>query len=150
MERESVAEGGVERDLYTPSFVVHDIEGAGPPARHASSLRFTSAVTISQKQAVSLPELSSEGPRTKAQPMLGTAIPAPMIRPAAAESHIVLGFPKTMHHASLTPSAQLPIHVRIGRVEVRETAPPTSVPTGFRQPAPLGFDTYSRVRNYRI
>jgi hypothetical protein len=151
-EREDVTEIEVERDLHTPSSVVHDIEAAGQPARHASSLRSASAMVIqepSQKQGVALPELAPERPRIGAQPMHETALPAATIRPALAESLAVLDFPRVPSHSSLTPSVQLPIHVRIGRVEVRATT--ASTPTSARpsSPAPVGFDAYYRMRNYR-
>ncbi len=145
-ERQDVTESEVKRDLHTPSSVVHAIEAAGQPARHASSLPSTSAMVIqepSHKQGVALPELSPE------RPLRETALPAPTIRPALAESHTVLDFPRVPPHSSLTPSAQLPIHVRIGRVEVRATT--VSTPTLARpsSPAPVGFAAYYRVRNYR-
>jgi hypothetical protein len=142
----------VERDLHTSSSVVHDIEAAGQPARHASSLPSASAMVIqepSQQQGVALPELTSERPRIGAQPRRETALPAPTIRPALAESHTVLDFPRVPSHSSLTPSAQLPIHVRIGRVEVRATTASTPTPARPSSPAPVGFDAYYRMRNYR-
>ncbi|MGH2398184.1 MAG: hypothetical protein ACRDFW_14670, partial [bacterium] len=77
------------------------------------------------------------------------ALPATTIRPALAESHTLLQFPKTTPASLPTPPAQLPIHVRIGRVEVRATTAPTPTPSRPSAPAPLGFDSYYRVRNYR-
>jgi hypothetical protein len=152
MEREDVTELEVERDLHTLSSVVHDVEAAGQPARHASSLPSTSAMVIlepRQQQGVALPELAPKQPRIGAQPRRETALPAPTIRPALAESHTALDFPRVPSHSSLTPSAQPPIHVRIGRVEVRATTASTPTPTRPSSPAPVGFDAYYRMRNYR-
>jgi hypothetical protein len=145
-ELEDVTEGEVERDLHTSPSVVHDREAAGQPARHASSLSSISARVIQepdQKQGIALPELSPE------RPLRQTALPAPTIRPALAESSPVLDFPRVPSHSSLTPPAQLPIHVRIGRVEIRATT--ASTPTFARpsSPAPVGFAAYYRMRNYR-
>lgn len=151
-EREDVTEIEVERDLHTPSSVVDDIEAAGQPARHASTLPSASEMVIqepSQQQGVALPELSPEQPRIGAQQMRETALPAPTIRPALAESHTALDFPRVPSNSSLTPSTQLPIHVRIGRVEVRATTASTPTPASPSSPAPVGFDAYYRIRNYR-
>lgn len=46
-------------------------------------------------------------------------------------------------------SSPLPIHVQIGRVEVRDSAGPTPMPTKPTIQTPLGFNAYYRVRNYR-
>jgi hypothetical protein len=144
-EREDVAESEVERDLHPPSSVVYDI-ATGQPARHAGSLPSTSAIVIQepdQQQGVAPPELSPE------RPMRETALPAATIRPALAESHTVLDFPRVPFHSSLTPPSQLPIHVRIGRVEVRATTDSTPMPPRPSPPRPAGFDAYYRIRNYR-
>jgi len=151
-EREDVTEIEVERDLHTPSSVVHDIEAAGQPAHHASSLPSAFEMVIqepSQQQGVALPELPPERPRIGAQQVRATAQPAATIRPALAESLTVLDFPRVPSNSSLTPSAQLPIHVRIGRVEVRATTASTPAPARPSSPAPVGFDAYYRMRNYR-
>jgi len=131
-EREDVTASEVERDLHTPLSVVYDVEAAGPPVRHASSLPSTSARVIQasgQKQ--------------------GVALPAATIRPALAESHTVLDFPRVPSHSSPTPSASLPIHVRIGRVEVRTTTASEPTPARPSSSMPVGFDAYYRMRNYR-
>jgi len=46
-------------------------------------------------------------------------------------------------------SSQLPIHVQIGRIEVRDAAGPAPMPTKTTTQTPLGFSAYHRVRNYR-
>jgi hypothetical protein len=151
-ERGDVTESDVEHDLHPPLSVVHSIAAAAQPARHASSLPSASAMVLQepgQQQGVALPELAPERPRTAAQPRRETALPAATIRPALAESHIVLDFPSVPSQPSLTPSAPLPIHVRIGRVEVRSTTASEPAPARPRSPAPVGFDAYYRMRNYR-
>jgi hypothetical protein len=130
--REDVTAIEVAGDLYTPSSVVHDVEAGGQPGRHASGLSAASAMVIQES----------------GQPQ-GVALPAPTLRPAPAESHTVLDLPRVPAHAAPTPSAQVPIHVRIGRVEVRATTASTPTPARPSAPAPVGFDAYYRIRNYR-
>jgi hypothetical protein len=77
------------------------------------------------------------------------ALPVPTIRPALHESPMLLQSPKATPASTPTPSSQLPIHVRIGRVEVRAPTEPTPPPAAPAPPAPLGFDGYYRTRNYR-
>lgn len=51
--------------------------------------------------------------------------------------------------AAAAEVASMPVHVRIAKVEVRAapvTAPPSAVTVG---PAPIGFDSYYRLRTYR-
>jgi hypothetical protein len=130
--REDVTAVDVGHDLPTPSSVVHNIKAAGQPGHQASGLPPTSAMVIQepgQQQSV--------------------ALPAPALRPALAESHTVIDLPRVPAHASPTPSAQVPIHVRIGRVEVRATTASTPTPARPSSPAPVGFDAYYRIRNYR-
>jgi hypothetical protein len=76
-------------------------------------------------------------------------LPVPTIRPALHESPMLLQFPKATPASSPAPGSQLPIHVRIGRVEVRAPTAPTPPPADPAPPAPLGFDAYYRTRNYR-
>lgn len=150
-EREVITEIEVERDRHTPASVVHEIEQVGEPARQASSVISAPAILIEElgeRQVVALPELSVERPRIGAQQTPETA-PPPTIRPALAESHTLLQFPKVTPASSPTPPSRLPIHVRIGRVEVRGTTAPTPMPARPSPAAPLGFDSYYRVRNYR-
>jgi hypothetical protein len=131
-EREDVTAREVEHDLHTSSSVVHNVEAAGQPIRHASRLPSASAMVIQepgQQQDV--------------------ALPAPTLRPALAESHTVIDLPRVPAPASPTPAAQVPIHVRIGRVEVRATAASAPTPARPSAPAPVGFDAYYRIRNYR-
>jgi hypothetical protein len=72
-----------------------------------------------------------------------------VIRPALTEPQIPKQFPK------ITPAPRpslstVPIHVRVGRVEVRGTPPtPTRASAKPSEQTPLGFDGYQRVRRYR-
>lgn len=81
------------------------------------------------------------------------AVSPPRIHPAPAESHRLLQFPKVSRALAPEPPSQIPIHVRIGRVEVLPaTAPPAASTTTTANSAPgagLGFKGYYRVRNYR-
>lgn len=132
--------------------VAQEIEPVGEPARHASSVAPGLPIIIGEpgeRQVVSPAELSAERPRVGAQETREPALPAPTIRPALAESHTLLQFPKVTPASLPTSPSQLPIHVRIGRVEVRATTTPTPTPARPSPPAPLGFDGYFHVRNYR-
>ncbi|MCA1605150.1 MAG: hypothetical protein LC775_06695, partial [Acidobacteria bacterium] len=60
-----------------------------------------------------------------------------------------LQFPKVADAPPQTP-APLPIHVRVGRIEVRGNAPQQTSNVMSKQPAPLGFAAYQRLRRYRI
>lgn len=75
-------------------------------------------------------------------------VSAPMIRPAAEKPSYTRFLPYAEAPAPHA-AASTPIHVRIGRVEVREAAPPAPAPTRPKQPEPMGFASYYRMRNYR-
>jgi hypothetical protein len=70
-----------------------------------------------------------------------------LIRPAATDPTITLQFPS----ATAAPQSPAPIHVRIGRVEVRGNPPvqqpPIQAPSN--ESPPLGFAGYQRLRRYR-
>jgi hypothetical protein len=121
-DQEAVTEMDVERGRRTMAPVAQEIEPVSEP------LHYTSSVLPAPRELV---------------------LPTPTIRPALTESHTLLPFPKTMSAYSPTPPSQLPIHVRIGRVEVRAATTPTPAPARSSPPAPLGFDNYYRVRTYR-
>jgi len=75
-----------------------------------------------------------------------------LIRPATNEATVSLEFPSRVSAAPTSePAPQLPIQVRIGRVEVRGT-PPAPEPTRATrmESPPLGFASYHRLRRYRI
>lgn len=76
-------------------------------------------------------------------------LPIATIRPAPVESPAFLQFPKVTVAATPSASSELPIEVRIGRVEVRAAPPSPSVPAKPNPPAPAGFDSYYRIRTYR-
>jgi hypothetical protein len=99
---------------------------------------------------VVLPAEPSAGPlRATARETREQALLVSAIRPALAESNtFLIQLPKAKPAFSEAP-AQLPIHVRIGRVEVRAPTAPTPTPAKPNPPASLGFDSYYRVRNYR-
>jgi hypothetical protein len=151
-EREVVTEIEAERGRHTPSPAAQEIEPVGEPPRHASSVAPGLPIIIrepGERQVVAPAELSAERPLDRVQKTPEPTLPAPTIRPALAESHTLLQFPKVTPASSPTPPAQLPIHVRIGRVEVHATSAPTPTPATPSLLAPLGFDGYYRVRNYR-
>ena len=70
----------------------------------------------------------------------------PVIRPALSEATARLQFPTATR---LTPPAQPPVHVRIGRIEVRESKPQAATPAVQSESPSLGFAEYYRVRRYR-
>jgi hypothetical protein len=144
-EREVITEIEVERGRHTSSPVAQMIE----PTSSVASAPSIMIREPGEGQIVEPAELSAEWPRDRAQKTREPALPTPTIRPALAESHTLLQFPKVTAASSPTPPSQLPIHVRIGRVEVRATTAPTPAPARPSPPAPLGFDSYYRVRNYR-
>lgn len=135
-----------------PSSAARTIEPAGEPAPQVIGRASGPPIIIretGERQVISPAQLSAEPPRIGARKTPKSALTAPTIRPAPAESHTLLQVPKATPAASPTPPAQLPIHVRIGRVEVRATAAPTPTPASPSPPAPLGFDGYYRLRTYR-
>ena len=69
------------------------------------------------------------------------------IRPADAERPTTLQFPKVAVSPQLPPEP-VPIHVRVGRVEVRGPTQTSARSTPATQ-APLGFVRYHRMRRYR-
>jgi hypothetical protein len=72
------------------------------------------------------------------------ALPVATLRPALPEAGGLPGLPRP------APSPQLPVHVRIGKVEVRAApAPVLRSPAAPAPQAPLGFGAYYRVRTYR-
>jgi hypothetical protein len=79
------------------------------------------------------------------------APPVPTIRPALPEAGRLNSFPR----AAPAPSAPVPVHVRIGTVEVRAAPPAAAAPAApapsaaAAPPAALGFDAYYRARTYR-
>lgn len=152
-DREVMAEVDVKRGRQViTSPVAQEIEPVGEPARRVSSVVPGLPIIIGEpgeRQVVSLEELSAERPRVGAQETREPALAAPTIRPALAESHTLLEFPKATPASAATPPSQLPIQVRIGRVEVRATTAPAQAPARPSPSAPLGFDSYYRVRNYR-
>jgi hypothetical protein len=144
-EREVITEIEVERGRHTPSPVAQMIE----PTSSVASAPSIMIREPGEGQIVEPVELSAEWPRDRAQKTHEPALPAPTIRPGLADSHTFLQFPKVTPTSSPTPPSQLPIHVRIGRVEVRATTAPTPTPARPSPPASLGFDSYYRMRNYR-
>src|SRR5262245_41074834 len=92
-------------------------------------------------------QLGSQGLKAGPQETREPEPPAPAIRPAAAESPMPLHFPKAP--ITSTPPAQLPVLVRIGRVEVRGTEPQRQAPASPSENTSLGFASYYRKRNYR-
>ena len=70
------------------------------------------------------------------------------IRPADAERPIALQFPKVTAPPQLPPEP-VPIHVRVGRVEVRGGPPQAPIRSTPANQGPLGFARYHRMRRYR-
>jgi hypothetical protein len=150
--REDIAEIEVKRDLHAPFSVGHDIEVSSRPPSPSSSLVSAAAMVVQEpgeQHNATLPERSSERARIGAQPIPETSLPVATIRAALTESSAVLDLPRVPASSPPTPSAPLPIHVRIGRVEVRATTASPPTPAGPSSSGPVGFDAYYRRRNYR-
>lgn len=126
---------------------------APPAAQTAEPIPRTHNAPPASPLIISEPDemttVSPEESRSGAQRMSEPILPGPAIRPVPAESRAFLQFPKTTPASSPTEPAQSPIHVRIGRVEVRAATASTPMPARSSPPAPLGFDGYYRVRTYR-
>jgi hypothetical protein len=74
---------------------------------------------------------------------------APPIRPAPAALTTSLRLAAVVPASPAAPVTPLPIHVRIGRVEVHGAPPPSpSFPAG--PPPGRGFAAYARLRTYRL
>jgi len=78
-------------------------------------------------------------------------ISAPVaVRPSAPESRERLAMPRAGEISRPAETMPAPIHVRIGRIEVRgASAPAAQAPRKVASPAPLGFASYLRLRTYR-
>ena len=68
------------------------------------------------------------------------------IRPAQTERADAFQLPKVTPAPAQTP-APLPIHVRVGRIEVKGNAPSQPAPVNT---TPIGFAAYQRLRRYRV
>ncbi len=128
----------------------------------ASDIAFSSPmITRAPRETRTSPAKASAG--VSADPSVGSlragtdelrehAVLSPRIHPAPDESHAPFQFPKVSRALPSEAPSQLPIHVRIGRVEVLPPTSPTASPTTSVNSAPragLGFKSYHRVRNYR-
>jgi len=132
--------------------VTQTIGPVNEPERQESPVVSSSPILTKEPgetQVISLSQPSYERPRDEARETCAPALSVAMIRPALAEFPTLLQFPKVTPASAPTPPAQLPIHVRIGRVEVRGTTAPTPMPARPSAPAPVGFAAYYRMRNYR-
>ena len=139
-----------------------------PPRTNAKSFVSQAIETVTKVRAVESTQIGSEPPSNqkptsqanerpkvfakavgKPVPRSGEiSIAVQSIRPADAERPNALQFPKVAAGPQLPPEP-VPIHVRVGRVEVRggPSQPPTrSTPAAQ---APLGFVRYHRMRRYR-
>jgi hypothetical protein len=90
----------------------------------------------------------------RTMPLVATAVDrpqtSPVIRPAAADSPAPRRLPAAALAAAPARATPPPVHVRIGRVEVRGTpAPAPRPPSSPAAPATFGFAGYTRVRTYR-
>jgi len=133
-ERQEPAVPPFQADREVISPVAQTIELMNEPERQASTVVPGPPIRVRE---------AGETQETRA-PTLSVA----MIRPAPADLPL-LQSPKVTSAPSPTSPSQLPIHVRIGRVEVRANSAPTPTPARPSSPAPVGFAAYYRMRNYR-
>ena len=101
-------------------------------------------------QLVPLVETAESTPQGEPEPeldQLRVVTLAPRL-PAAIEHQQLTKLPNVAP-APLADVASMPIHVRIGKVEVH-AAPPAVPPSAERVgPSPIGFGSYHRLRTYR-
>jgi hypothetical protein len=142
----------VEHGVRTASSSGPAAEAVGEGAPQAISVARGPAIVTRdprESQVGSPAELATEPARAGKQKTGNLALTAPAIRPAGAESLTLLSFPKVSPPSPAAPRGELPIEVRIGRVEVRAPTAPTLAPAKSGATTPVGFDGYYRVRNYR-
>jgi hypothetical protein len=75
--------------------------------------------------------------------------PPPIVRPATVEAPIPRQLPRPAPAAPPGAATPAPVHVHIGRIEVRGTPGPTPRTASSQGPAALGFAGYTRLRTYR-
>jgi hypothetical protein len=97
---------------------------------------------------------SPESSRGEVQGSVHRLVISPRISSALAATARFDQLPRAVHASQPTPASQIPIHVRIGRVEVHPPmaasgAPPSAMPRASVAQSTLGFASYYRVRNYR-
>ncbi len=151
-DRAVIDEIDVGQSRYSIAHMIHETKSVGEPPRYASGVAIGSPLLIQELKAKQIlapmerpTQQTEDGTQKRREPVLS----APTIHPVLGESHRFLQFPKATPASSTASSAQLPIHVRIGRVEVRAATAPTQTPARPNPPAQLGFERYYRVRNYR-
>jgi hypothetical protein len=137
-----------DREVVSP--VARMIGPVREPERQAGTAVASSPLVSKapgETQVVSPTGLPPERPRDEARETRTPARSVAAIRPAPADPLSVLQSPKAAPAPSPALPSQLPVHVRIGRVEVRAAPAPT--PAGPGAPAAVGFAAYYRMRNYR-
>jgi len=162
VQRQEAAAAAVPAAVPTPPPHARQAGEAAAAVRKAPRRRAPSLVASARAAAAPVPgqpnvviesRTPSSVPAAEQSPTPSAARPAsPVIRPASAEDTRALPaplrLPKVPPVPSPSPPTALPIHVRIGRVEVRGT-PPQPPPAVASAIAPAGFAAYSRIRRYR-
>jgi hypothetical protein len=140
-----------------PSRPAQLVEGSEPASsRTATTERVlpTSSATSAARSVAAPFELEAQPWRTSSFPSAkveaGPSPAMPVIRPAGAQIAEWLDVVETAAAHSASRADPAPIHVKIGRVEVRGAPPKTPTPPV----APIlraaeGFAAYARIRNYR-
>lgn len=149
-DREVSSEIESEQRWHSTAPAAREIRAVSEPVHHTSSVAPGPPAMVAepdQRQTVT-PVVSTDGRGVEARETREPALAVPTIHPLT-ESRTLLHFPKTISASLPAHPAQIPIHVRIGRVEVRATTAPTTKAERPSRPAPVGFDSYYRVRNYR-
>lgn len=134
-----------EFNEHSPPAVAANIEPARELIRVETKLQ---AITWDRRERQRLlrPGVSTEATHESEG---GQSLVDHAIRPAVTEPGIALKFPKVTTPAQSQSPGTVPIHVRVGRVEVRGTPqqePARSIP---KEGTPLGFASYHRMRRYR-
>lgn len=137
-----------------------------PPVERAAPVG--AAVAGVESAAGSAPDLTARRPESapgpvaapvsapdRARPIaaitaqVGEPRPPPFVRPATVEAPIPRQLPRPAPVAPPGAATPAPVHVRIGRIEVRGTPGPTPRTPSSQGPAALGFAGYTRLRTYR-
>jgi len=134
----SIASGVVALE---PARSSDDASSVASPREEPAHATVSASIVIPDQRGLAVTPIVA----TAASQMLAS----PVIRPAAADSpappRLAAATPVTS-----APAGPPPVHIRIGRVEVRGTAtPPPRPPASPPAPAALGFAEYARMRTYR-
>jgi hypothetical protein len=119
------------------------------PIESAPELRFEASLDEVGANAARPPAIFTEALQEKGFKLPDeNAVRQTVIRPASAELPVSPEYTRTAREPLATERVT-PIHVRIGRVEVRALPQASHHAIRESKPAPLGFARYEHIRRYR-